>query len=129
MRRDILILLVLGIFYMFVTWFFLFGFLLGVKRTKRVVERHPYFSFKYPWYKRLFYLGLNKHKYLTVFAFMIHGTQFLFYVLHLIDYFIFKKITLLSRIGAGFILLNLVLMGLMGNIVLKNQKKGWKFNK
>ena len=127
MRKDILFCGIYMFFFVLITWFFLLVGLWGVKRTKRVVERHPYFT--YPWYKRLFCLGLNKHKYLTVFAFMVHINHFLFYISLIIDYFISKKITIISQIGTFLEMVNMGIMAIFIHIVYNNNKKGWKFNK
>ena len=127
MRKDILFLGIIMIFFVPITWLFLLVGLWGVKRTKLVVERHPYFT--YPWYKRLFYLGLNKHRYLTVFAFMVHINHFLFFISIIIDYFISKKITIISQIGAGLEMVNMWILPIYVYIVDRNNKKGWKFNK
>ena len=127
MREDILGVAILMIFFVLITWFFLLIGLLSVKRTKRVVERHPYFT--YPWYKRLFYLGLNKHRYLTVFAFMVHINHFLYYISLIIDYFISKKITIISKIGTLLEIVNMGIMAIYLHIVDHYKKKGWKFNK
>ena len=127
MRKDIIFMGILIAFYVLITWGILLISLGRVKKTKRVLERHPYFT--YPWYKRLFFLGLNKHRYLFIFALLIHITHFIFYITLIIDFFIFKKFTVISRIGAGFEMFNMWLMGLFLVIVSKNNKKGWKFNK
>jgi hypothetical protein len=127
MREDIVGVAIYMFFFVLITWFFLLVGLWGVKRTKRVVERHPYFT--YPWYKRLFCLGLNKYKYLTVFAFMVHINHFLFYISLIIDYFISKKITIISKIGALLEVVNMGIIPLYLHMIDRNNKKGWKFNK
>ena len=127
MKRDILITCIIYAIFILYSWMIILVGLGDVKRTKRVVERHPYFT--YPWYKRLFCLGLNKHRYLTVLAFAIHICHSLLYVFAFVDYFIFEKITICFRIGAGFMLLAVLLLGLFMHLVLYHRKKGWKFNK
>ena len=96
-----------------------------VKVTQKVEENHPYFS--YPWYKRLFCLGLKKHRYLTVMAFMIHISN-LIWVIALWIYGFTKKVTTISKICIGFIFVSLLLRCIMAEIKRKNRGK-WKLNK
>ena len=127
MQEDIVRAAIYMIFFVPISWFLLLIGMWSVKVTKRVVERHPYFT--YPWYKRLFCLGLNKHKYLTVFAFMVHINHFLYFISLIIDYFISKKITIISKIGALLEVVNMGIIPLYLHMIDRNNKKGWKFNK
>ena len=127
MKRDILLCCLLLSGTMLTNCICILGCCSNVKRTKRVVERHPYFT--YPWYKRLFCLGLNKHRYLTVLAFAIHICHFLVFVSAFVDYFIFEKITICFRIGAGIMGFAMFLTGIFNYSNLYHRKKGWKFNK
>ena len=68
-------------------------------------------------------------KYLTVFAFMVHINHFLYFISLIIDYFISKKITIISKIGALLEVVNMGIIPLYLHMIDRNNKKGWKFNK
>ena len=110
--------------YFIFMFFYMYFYLIGVKKTKRVMDKNPYFS--YPWYKRMFLLGLCKHKYLTVTAFFFNIFHFLSFVFHILILFIDNKT--LVRI-TGFLLgFSIISFQLMNTYKLIN-KDGWKLNK
>ena len=126
MRNEKIALYLFILPYFAISCFFILGLFSDVKITKRLKENHPYFT--YPWYKKLFLLGLNKHKYLTIMAFVMHACNFIFLCIQIVYIYFMKNLNILIRMGGGFGIVGLVLFQTI--LWIREANKGkWDFNK